>query len=164
MIRYLIAMPREAEMFKKYSNGLPKGEVDVIGIGAIAIEEGKYTEDDILINIGYAGGHKIPVGTLIEPSFAIDAKTWDAAKIDHMFPLDHRLCLTSDTFVDEPIFEGPSLYDMELFKIAGLPHKELYSIKIISDNLSEKDCEEFNSVECWKTAIGILKMCLEKGG
>ena len=135
MVRYLIAMPREAEMFKKYSDGIPDGQIDIIGIGAENVDAAKYTEDDILVNIGYAGGYKIPVGNLIEPAYAMDIKTWKALPIDRVFYIERRMCLTSSTFVEHPMSEVPHLYDMELFKIAKLPHKRVHSIKIISDHM-----------------------------
>ena len=162
MIHYLIAMPREAELFRKYFDGLPAGEIDVIGINAVDLEQVKSTEEDILVNIGYAGGYKIPVGTLVEPSFVLDVQTWEAARIDPVFLLEHRMCLTSNTFVESPIYDGPSLYDMELFKIMSLPHKRVHSIKIISDNLCEKDCEEFNSDAAWKLAAELIKLYLKE--
>ena len=161
MIRYLIAMSREAEMFKKYSD-VSEEQIDVIGINAADFDADKYTENDILVNIGYAGGYKIPVGTLIEPSFALDILTWEAVRIDAVFPIDHRICLTSNTFIEEPLCDGPSIYDMELFKIAQVPHDKLYSIKIVSDNLSEKDCEEINGKAAWAMAAEYIKKYVKK--
>ena len=50
-----------------------------------------------------------------------------------------------------------SIYDMELFKISQLPHKKIYSLKIVSDNLNEKDCESFNDQRCWNKINKLLK-------
>ena len=161
MIHYLLAMPREAEMFEKYSDGIPDGQIDVVGIGAVDLDESKYTEEDILVNIGYAGGYKIPVGNLIEPAYAMDIKTWKAVPIDRVFYIERRMCLTSDRFVEEPMSETPHLYDMELYKIAKLPHKRVHAIKIISDNLNEKDCEEFDGEDSWKRAMSFVRTRLK---
>ena len=161
MIHYLIAMPREAEMFNKYSDGIPDGQVDIIGIGAVDLDESKYTDEDILVNIGYAGGYKIPVGNLIEPAYAMDVKTWKAEPIDRVFFIERRMCLTSDRFIEEPMSETPHLYDMELFKIARLPHKRIHAIKIISDNLNERDCEEFDGESSWKRAMSFIRTRLK---
>lgn len=163
MIHYLLAMPREAEMFEKYSKGIPKGQIDIIGIGATNLDASKYSEEDILVNIGYAGGYKIPIGHLIEPAYAMYIKTWQALPIDRVFYIERRMCLTSDEFVKEPMSETPHLYDMELYKIATIPHKRVHAIKIISDNLDERDCEEFNSEDAWERAMSFVRTRL-KGG
>lgn len=157
MIHYLIAMPREAELFEKYADGIPDGQIDILGIGAENLDESKYTEDDILVNIGYAGGYKIPVGNLIEPAYAMDVITWKALPIDRVFMIERRMCLTSPTFVEKPMSETPHLYDMELFKIAKLPHRRVHSIKIISDNLNERDCEEFNDEDAWRRTMTFVR-------
>ena len=46
---------------------------------------------------------------------------------------------------------------MELFKIRKLPHKELYCLKIVSDNLIETDCEAFRDDEAWERVRTLLK-------
>ena len=191
MIHYIFAMPREAETFQSvvenivmineylysreeygYSPGekniprrnkiIPDGNIDIIGIGAEDLDPSKYTEEDILVNIGYAGGYKIRVGSLIEPAYAMDIKTWKAAPIDRIFMIERRICLTSDRFVEKPLSDGPHLYDMELYKIAQLPHKKIHSIKIISDNLNEKDCEAFNDEASWEKVVSLLEMRLRE--
>ena len=110
MIRYLVAMPREAEMLRKYADKLPKGEIEVIGIGAA--EYFISAENDVLVNIGYAGGFGVPVGTLVEPSVVYNMQTGDAARIDPLFLIERRICFTSDTFVEKPAINLPSIYDV----------------------------------------------------
>ncbi len=159
MIRYLLAMPREAEMFMKFADKVPEGAVEVIGINAV--DMGEYDKDDILVNVGYAGGYKVPVGELVEPVSVISvSKEPDKAPkfngiafTDRVFPLPHYTCFTCDEFVEEPVYEAPAIYDMELFKIAQKPHKRLYAIKIVSDNLCESDCERFNDEDSWRSAV-----------
>ena len=153
MVRYLIAMEREAERFVD-AMGYDPG-VEIIGIGAR--EAGWYSKDDVLVNLGYAGGYKIKVGTLIEPSFAMDIHTGDLARINPIFPLESRICLTSDVFVEAPLYGWPTLYDMELFTLATIPHKQIYSIKIVSDNLCEKACEAFDGDYAWKKVAELVK-------
>ena len=46
---------------------------------------------------------------------------------------------------------------MELFKIMKLPHKALYVLKIVSDNLDEADCEAFNDAAAWEKVRELLK-------
>ena len=116
MTHILVAMEREAQ-----SLGAP---CDVIGIGAETLPE--TTAEDILVNVGYCGGYKVTVGSIIEPLFAEDAATGEIAELNPHFPCAKRPCLTADAFVTEPLRPYPAIYDMELWKIAKLPHKRLY--------------------------------------
>ena len=153
MTRFLVAMEREAEKFIQ-AMGYDPG-VEIIGIGAKDL--GWYSGDDVLINIGYAGAYRIRVGTLIEPSFAMDIHTRDLVRIDPAFLLDTRICLTSDVFVETPLFGWPTLYDMELFNIAATPHKRVHAIKIVSDNLNLKACESFDGDAAWERVAVLVK-------
>lgn len=157
MIKYLLAMEREAELFEKYAAGKLGGRVYVVGIGATGIDNAELIEDDVIVNVGYAGGYEIPVGTIIEPSYAMDMRRGEIVRIDSVFPVERRVCITSDTFVDKPMSNGPHLYDMELFKVASVPHKKLYSLKIISDNLCEEDCEAYNAEESWRMVVDLIE-------
>lgn len=170
MIRYLLAMPREAEMFKRFACMVPDGSIEVIGIGAP--DMGEFSKDDIIVNIGYAGGYKVSVGTLVEPKDAIAVdmvservpRFYGIGTVNRLFPLPHYTCFSSDTFVEKPAVECAAIYDMELFKIAKTPHKRLYAIKIVSDNLCESDCEDFNDEDAWKKAASLIADHLKNGG
>ena len=83
------------------------------------------------LNVGYCGGYGIPVGTVIEPLFAGDAKTEEVDDLEHHFPCEMRPCFTSDSFVTESLCHCPAIYDMELFKINKLPHRKLYALILI---------------------------------
>lgn len=154
MIRYLIAMPREAEIFEKVSKMCPAGSVEIIGIGAVDMRP--TDEDDVVVNIGYAGGYRVPVGALVEPIIAVDGKKQTAIGINPLFPVERRVCFTCDEFVTEPLAKYRAIYDMELYKIARMPHKKLYSIKIVSDSLNERACESFNLEDPWRVAAGYI--------
>ena len=147
MTRILVAMQREADAL-----GVP---CEVIGIGAKDLPE--TCRDDILVNVGYCGGYGIPVGSVIEPLFAGDAETEEVDDLERHFPCETRPCFTSDSFVTEPLCHCPTIYDMELFKINKLPHRKLYVLKIVSDNLDEKDCEAFNDAAAWDRVRELLK-------
>ena len=147
MIRFLVAMEREAEAL-----GVP---CEIIGIGAEHLPE--TGPEDILVNIGYCGSYKIPVGTVVEPLFAGDMKTQEVEDLTHHFPCETHPCFTSETFVTEPLYECPAIYDMELFKIRKLPHRDLYVLKIVSDNLNEADCESFSDDHAWEYVRALLK-------
>lgn len=148
MVKYLFAMQREADMIDvpdKY----------VIGINGSDMPE--TTNEDLIINLGYCGAYKIPVGTIIEPTIVFNVNTRKKHKIDSKFNCYKSRCYTSDEFVARPIVNFESIYDMELYKISQQPHKKLYSLKIVSDNLNEQDCENFNDKECWNKIKELLK-------
>lgn len=153
MIYYLIAMERETELLNIKSP-------TIIGINATKLPH--TTEEDIIINIGYCGGNKIKVGTIIEPNKVVDLKTKEETTLNGK---DNVVCFTSDTFVEQAHTQQECIYDMELSKIAKLPHKTIYAIKIVSDNLNEKDCENFDNQkiaeqinEKIKNIISLLEM------
>jgi hypothetical protein len=155
MIHYVFAMQREADLFWRLAEGkVPKGETDVIGINAV--DKKTYDDDAILMNVGYAGGYKVKVGSIIEPLYAVNAYTRDIKRIDSLFHVERKLCFTSDAFVTAPMVDYSVIYDMELFKIAEKPYKKLYSLKIVSDNLDETDCEKFNEADPWNRAIDLI--------
>ena len=166
MIHYLFAMEREADSFKKHCEGIaPDGSIDVIGIGAEDMPW--YKEDDVLVNIGYCGGYKIPKGTIVEPVYVMNAWTRDVIRMKTMtyanvtpFPVEHRFCFTSEEFVTEPMTDCPSIYDMELFKIAEEHKGDVYALKIVSDNLNEEECENYNEEESWKRVAVLLQQNL----
>ena len=149
MVYYLFAMPREAEQI----------EVDnkyIVGINAINLPT--ITSEDTIVNIGYCGATRdIRVGTIVEPSVVYNANTRDSAKIDKIFGCEDIKCFTADEFVTEPIEENKNVYDMELYKLAKLPHKKIYALKIVSDNLNEADCEQYNDQEAWTKIKDILE-------
>ena len=146
MIRILVAMEREAK-----SLGLP---CDVIGINGTNLPE--TTEEDILVNVGYCGGYQVPVGAVIEPYEVIDSKTGECVPLEAHFHIRACSCITADQFVTEPLVEKPAVYDMELWEIQKLPHKKLYCLKIVSDNLDEADCDAFDDKKAWETVRQLL--------
>lgn len=148
MIKYLFAMEREANMIdvpNKY----------IIGINGTSMPQ--TTKDDILVNLGYCGAYKVDVGTIVEPNVVFDIKTRKKKHINKKFGVERIRCYTSDEFVTNPIANFKSIYDMELYKIVQLPHKKVYALKIVSDNLNEKDCESFNDKECWDKVKELIK-------
>jgi hypothetical protein len=148
MVKYLFAMQREADMIdvpNKY----------IIGINGTEMPE--TTKEDIIVNLGYCGGFNIQVGTIVEPSIVFATDSRKKRNLGHIFNTKRVRCYTSNEFVTKPIVNFESIYDMELYKIAEIPHKKLYSLKIVSDNLNEKDCENFNDKECWDKIKELLK-------
>jgi hypothetical protein len=142
-------MPREAEQLDVENK---------VVIGINAVDAPRTTIDDIIVNIGYCGATSdIKVGTIVEPSVVYDAKSGDSIAIDKIFGCEDIKCFTSDNFVTEPIEEAKNIYDMELYKLAKRPHRKIYSLKIVSDNLNESDCENYNDQEAWAEIKKILE-------
>lgn len=91
-----------------------------------------------IINFGYAGSNKIPIGTevivgecrLYHPNAIYD---------EDEFILDKEStikCFTNNDFVLDTKITKPCVFDMELAYICALGFKKIKSIKIVSDNLS----------------------------
>ena len=148
MIYYIFAMPREAENVRI--------ENKVI-VGINATDPPQTTANDTIVNIGYCGAYGIPVGTIIEPSEVYDIESGKTAKIDKIFGCEDVTCFTSNEFVTEPIVNRKSIYDMELYKLAQLPHKRIHALKIVSDNLNEEDCVQYNDQAAWAKIQQILE-------
>ena len=148
MIKYIFAMPREAEQ-------LDLDNKFVVGINAVDMID--TTDEDTIVNIGYCGAYDVPVGTIVEPSVVYDAETKDVLKIDTIFNCEDIECYTANEFVTEPLVNGRSIYDMELYKLAKYPHKRIYALKIVSDNLNESDCEQYNDKKAWEKIKNILE-------
>ena len=147
MIYILTAMQREADAL-----GV---SCKVIGTGAKELPE--TTEDDIIVNVGYCGAVEIRPGTVVEPDETASYISGEGRMLKTHFDVLHVPCFTSEKFVTEPCSVFPSVYDMELGKIAELPHRELYVLKIVSDNLDEADCEAFEDEVAWEQVRTLLK-------
>ena len=146
MIYILTAMQREADAL-----GVP---CRVTGIGAKDLPE--TTEEDVLVNVGYCGAVEINPGTVVEPDEGASYETGEGRMLGTHFNVLHVPCFTAERFVTEPCSVFPSVYDMELGKIMALPHRELYVLKIVSDNLDEADCEAFEDEAAWEQVRALL--------
>lgn len=155
MIYYVLPTEKEAGNFRLMSQGkIPKGRVESVGYKGF--DEHKFTEQDVVVCIGYASGYKVEVGALVEPVYAIDAWTREVIRMDTIFPLEHRMCYTSGEKVDVPSEDFASIYDTELFGIAVRPHKRIHAIKIIRDNIGGGERKEFKESDQWKKAIELI--------
>lgn len=156
MIRYLIALEKELELFKKHSGELPEGRIDLIGIRAADIPT-DITDDDVVVNVGFAGGYKIPIGTVVAPRYVFDAETMRLKRMDSAFPIEGRICLTANRFVSKPYSDSASVYDMELYKIAEAPHKKLYALKIVSEILNEYTSVDYDDPKPWEKVGELIR-------
>ena len=126
-------------------------------IGMNAINMPKTTDQDIIINVGYCGSSHLPIGTVVEPQKAINMDTNVSYSIDNIFNKPSYTCYTSSTFVEETDIKEQCIFDMELAKIAALPHKKLYSLKIVSDNLDEDAFDAYDPDEVWVEINELIK-------
>ena len=157
MIKIFCAMPRE-----KKSLGMVK--TDVIGIGATKVPV--TTDNDIIINVGLCGANSLPVGSVVVPFDVlkpINDYEFESGALTLYEFADNVTCITAKDFVTEPIIKADNvIYDMELFKLTKIPHKRLYAVKIVSDNLNEKDCENFDEAIAWATAREIVRKIIKE--
>ena len=153
MIRLLVAMEREGEAL-----GALPFPFEVIGIGGHSVPQ--INPSDIIVNVGYCGGDGYAPGTIVEPMAVVDAETGEWIDLPQHFSgigeVIPVLCITSPTFVTTPLMTDPAVYDMELAKLARITCANLYSLKIVSDNLNEADCESYSDAEAWAKVRELL--------
>lgn len=111
-----------------------------------------------IINVGYAGAKGLNIGEVIYVKnchcleFPIKANT----KVENCIKLSNEGydCYTSFDFVEKAeTIEEKVLFDMELAYIARFVYNSLYSIKIVSDNLSYDGFKSFDGNKAWKEVI-----------
>lgn len=132
----------------KHEYGLAKErfkdeEVVITGVGGLNVVKTlmDYPKDMPIINFGYVGSNKLPIGTevkvgrcgLYHPNVIYDEPRYT---LDGDVP-----CYTSNDFVLKTRMEEPCIFDMELAHIMALGFTNVQSIKIVSDNLSLKEYE-----------------------
>ena len=137
----VVATDEEYKLAKKRFKGQ---EIIKTGVGGINIlntlkEAEKWQE---IVNFGYVGSNVIPIGTevrigecrLYHPNVEYEEPTY---KLD-----GDITCYTSNDFVLETKIKEPVVFDMELAYNLALGFKNVESIKIVSDNLSQEEYEE----------------------
>lgn len=130
-----------------------------VGVGNVLIKASKFqfVPEDIIINIGYAGSNKYPVGSVIgvQKSKRLNPSTVIKEPTIELKPLtESDVCYTADNFIEHARDEVP-LVDMELYYLA-LIYPQIYSIKIVSDNLDYKTYKKTNFNKSWNKVNKIL--------
>ena len=137
-------------------------KVIVTGVGVINIIKnlaGELPPKAKIINIGYAGSNKYPVGSVISVSkverfYKPSIINEGCINLTPCYVDD--FCYTCDDFLNEQVdFEIP-LIDMELYYLAAR-YPNIESIKIVSDNLNLTEHREADFLESWKTVNKILE-------
>ena len=102
-----------------------------------------------LVNIGYAGSNKLPIGSIRrisvsrnyhpncvfqnDPEYVIKPTADDPSSVP---------CYTSGDFVTETDITEPVVFDMELYAIFAMGFTSITAIKVITDNLSAEQYEQ----------------------
>lgn len=94
-----------------------------------------------ILNIGYAGSNKIPVGHRCRIG-RVKLHHPIADFEDRTFSLDGTTpCYTAGDFVTEANIDEPCVFDMELAYILALGFYNVSAEKVVSDNLSVEEYE-----------------------
>lgn len=115
------------------------------------------TKDKIIINVGLVGSNNLSIGEIVQvnksygyhfdltpfgdPLYCAPNSPCEINKIENLKSIN---CYTSDGFVTSTTIKEDSIFDMELNAITLFAHKEIYSIKIVSDTLNANLYNEFN--------------------
>lgn len=142
-------------------------DIIVTGVGAINVIRTlrDLPRDAKLINIGYAGSANYPIGSLAsvrEVRLNHPCVAYPEAELTlPCLPIEYlkegvtylqSVCYSNTDFVLQSDYKD-CVFDMELAYIAALGFENLYSLKVVSDNLSLHDYREVAAgVEMKKTA------------
>jgi len=161
MIRYLFATDEEAQDFCNAAGGeLPKGKVDVVGVGAQDML--RYREEDTVINIGYCRSNNVITGMIIEPSYVLSATTGEIIRITPVFPVESRLCVTCDRLENETMKNCFAIYDTELFNIAANHKGKVHALKIVEGRLSFGGRPNVNELEQWAKVVELVRRSIKE--
>lgn len=125
-------------------------EIVVTGVGAINVMHTlrELPRDAKIINIGYAGSANYEIGSAVcvkevrlnhpcvtypEPELHLD--TWPIEYLKEPQSCIESICYSNTDFVLQSDYQD-CVFDMELAYIAALGFEHVYSLKIVSDNLS----------------------------
>ncbi len=149
-----------------------------VGVGNVlktitnCFNEKLFDKNDKFINIGYVGSPSYNVGDIIDISCA--KRLFEPQKVKNLnktFTLksvfaDENICknstlYTADDFVENrELTEKDCVVDMEGYYIACMI-ENVHMIKIVSDNLCLKDCNEAHRKECinnaWENLLNNIK-------
>lgn len=137
------------------------GVQNVISTLSKAVYLGILTARTDVINVGYAGAKGIDVGEVVNvkscQSLEFPVKANIAVNNAMQLEATGYECYTSFDFVEKADGIETALFDMELAYIARFLYRRLYSIKIVSDNLSYEGFKEFNADKAWEKAIKMIE-------
>lgn len=141
-MRYLvIATPDEKKLIKDYQ---AYDEVIVTGVGYGNVFQAlkDIPRDSEIVNVGYAGSNELPKGSRCivgrsmsyHPNCEYEEKTY----MLHEGGVD---CYSSSDFVTENTIDVPAVFDMELYAIMSMGFENVWSMKVVSDQLDYDEYE-----------------------
>lgn len=150
-------------------NGITKSLIDLLYKYKIDYKE------YIMINVGMTGSNNLPIGSIVNVSeslgYHFDLTPFNDPlyyapnspfKMDTINDIRQVKCYTSDGFVLNTSIKEDAIFDMELNAIVNFPFKKLYSIKLVSDSLSNHEYNNFNYKETIKEALKIADKIIKK--
>lgn len=137
----VIAMPEEAALVRGNGNQEPL----VTGVGGMNVYEAlrDFPRDTPIHNVGYAGSNQLPVGTRCRVGTVL-AYHPNATFQEPEYHLDGDTpCFTAGDFVTSTDIKEPCVFDMELAYILAMGFTNVTAEKVVSDNLSATEFENF---------------------
>lgn len=127
-----------------------KGTVIITGVGMANTCKAlcNRPKNETIINIGYAGSNKIPVGTIVQVTEVqtahsiADFNDWKPITTEFPAKYIEAPCYTSTDFVTEWHEDDPAVFDMELAGIAALGFDKVIAYKKVSDTLNYNEYKE----------------------
>lgn len=137
----MIVVATEAE-FKKFGSDSEETIITGVGYGNVYKALANVPRDTPIVNIGYAGSNKLPIGTICNigecrnyhPNVEFNEVIYQLS--------GNCTCYTSNDFVLQTDIEEPAVFDMELYAILSMGFTNVRAVKVVSDNLSLKEYEK----------------------
>lgn len=131
-------------------------------------------KDYVMINIGMVGSNNLPIESIVgidksygyhfdltpfnDPLYHAPFSPFQMEKIEEIKQVN---CYTSDEFVLKTDIKEDVVFDMELNSIVVFPFKKHYSIKIVSDSLSNCEYNNFNYNDAIKKVFKITDKIMQ---
>lgn len=131
-------------------------------------------KDYVMINIGMVGSNNLPIESIVgidksygyhfdltpfnDPLYHAPFSPFQMEKIEGIKQVN---CYTSDEFVLKTDIKEDVVFDMELNSIVVFPFKKHYSIKIVSDSLSNCEYNNFNYNDAIKKVFKITDKIMQ---
>ena len=150
-----------AEIEEAVNIKCPKAKIVITGPGlcnVIQTPQIKVKPGDKLINVGYAGSNKYPIGSVVSASSCkrfIPSQTVNEPTLNLVPCYNSDLCYTADDFVENEKIDEIPLIDMELYYLASI-YPQIESLKIVSDNLNFTEYQCADTQGSWDLVNRIL--------
>lgn len=139
----VIAEEKELELVKEAHYFDPPILITGPGIANVMKALKDIPRDTYIINIGYAGGHKLEVGKWYDVSQSnFYHEVADIHEIGTYLQDKGEVCFTSTDFVTKTNKSYPCLFDMELAAICNMGFKKVRSMKKVSDSLNYEEFKQ----------------------